>query len=47
MTSAVEGASNKPLERTAARIRSLAAAHWRRYAHEVEASPRIAGRCGN
>lgn len=30
MTSAVEGASNKPLERPAARIRSLAAAHWRR-----------------
>ena len=33
MTSAVEGASNKPLERPAARIRSLAAAHWRRSPH--------------
>ena len=32
MTSAVEGASNKPLERPAARIRSLAAAHWQRWA---------------
>ena len=32
ITSAVEEASNKPLERPAARIRSLAAAHWRRWA---------------
>ena len=31
MTSAVEGASNKPLKRPAARIRSLAAAHWQRW----------------
>ena len=28
----LDGASNKPLERPAARIRSLAAAHWRRWA---------------
>ena len=32
MTWAVDEASNKPLERPAARIRSLAAAHWQRWA---------------
>jgi hypothetical protein len=30
----LDGASNKPLERPAARIRSLAAAYWRRSPHE-------------
>lgn len=35
MTCEVEAASNKPLERRATRIRSLAAAHWRRSAHHA------------
>jgi hypothetical protein len=35
MSADVHSAANKPLERPAARIRSLAAAHWQRSAGEA------------
>jgi len=39
MSVGIDGASNMPLERTAARVRSLAAAHCQRSASEEARDP--------